>query len=116
MKKPQVREDKLLKTLDSPIMDDEVDLVASSRSGLAVAGEINIGRHGNPVTILIEDEETGEVLELNHVRSALLLIEDKRKSSSGWLSVAIGSVEKISEVLEFLTRTTLDGLKKITGR
>ena len=41
-----------------------------------------IGKSGNPVTILVEDEETGEILEVNHVRTALLVIEDSRKSSS----------------------------------
>ncbi len=109
-----IQEDKLL--IDSPILDEEVGGLGLGKQGLAVAGELNIGRSGNPVTIFIEDEETGEVLEVNHVQSALLLIEDQRTASSGWLSLAIGSIEKVSDVLEFLTRTTLDGLRKLTKR
>lgn len=116
MKKQQTPEDKLIDIFDSPILEDESDLYFGNKTGLAVAGEINIGRNGNPVTIVVEDEETGEVLELNHISSAFLMIEDKRKTTSGWLSIAVGNVERVSEVLEFLTRTTLDGLKKITGR
>lgn len=109
--------DKLLTAMDSPILDvDDSGMLLSDRQGLAIAGELNIGRNGNPVTIVVEDEETGEVLEVNHVKNAVLLIEDQRKNSSGWLSVAIGSIEKISEVLEFLTKTTLEGLRKITKR
>lgn len=117
MKKIKLIEDRLLVATDSPILDiDDSGMLVSSKQGLAVAGELNIGRNGNPVTILVEDEETGEVLEVNHVKSAILLIEDQRKNSNGWLSVAIGNIEKISGVLEFLTKTTLEGLRKITKR
>jgi len=107
-------EDKLL--IDSPILDEVPTGSILENQGMAVTGELNIGRHGNPITIVIEDEETGEVLEVNHVQSALLMIEDQRSSSSGWLSLTVGSIERVSQVLEFLTRTTLDGLRKLTKR
>lgn len=108
--------DRLL-TTDSPILDclDE-GLSFDQSEGLAVAGKLNIGKKGNPVTILIEDEETGETLEVSHVSSALLVIEDSRRSSSGWLSVAIGSVEKLSSVLQFLSKITLEGLERLAKR
>jgi len=53
-------------------------------------------------------------LEVNHVNTALLVIEDSRRSSSGWLSVAIGSLPKLSDVLGFLSKVTLSGLEKLT--
>jgi hypothetical protein len=53
-------------------------------------------------------------LEIN-VQTALLVIEDKRSKSSGWLSIAIGNMSKLSEVLELLSKTTLEGLKKMMG-
>lgn len=109
--------DKLLAACDSPILDGLEDDFASEQSeGLAVAGKLNIGKRGNPVTILIEDEETGETLEVSHVSSALLVIEDSRRSSNGWLSVAIGSVEKLSSVLQFLSKITLEGLERLTKK
>lgn len=112
MKKSRIQTDKML--IDSPILDQlENDFGVDQASGLAISGKLNIGRSGNPVTILVEDEETGEMLEVNHVRTALLVIEDSRKSSSGWLSIATGSMEKLSGVLEFLAKVTLEGLIKL---
>lgn len=106
--------DKML--FDSPILDEMDNDFLSNQSSLAVSGQINIGKSGNPVTIYIEDEETGEVLEVNHVKTALMVIEDSRKSTSGWLSVALGSLPKLSEVLQFIAKITLEGLEKMTKR
>mgnify|MGYP001574956850 CR=1 FL=1 len=118
MKRMKVVEDKVLTEFDSPILDDsEGEIFGGMTDGsLAVTGKLSIGKNGNPVTIYVEDEESGETLEINHVRSALLVVEDSRSSSNGWLSIAIGSLEKISGVLEFLAKTTLEGLKKMMGR
>src|SRR3989344_3850326 len=113
MRKPKIQSDKML--FDSPILDERDNNLLGSQSSLAVSGQINIGKNGNPVTIFIEDDETGEVLEVNHVRTALLVIEDSRRSPSGWLSVALGSLPKLSEVLQFIAKITLDGLEKITN-
>ncbi len=114
MKKPKTLTDKLL--VDSPILDQDEEGMLSMPSGLAVTGQLNIGKNGNPVTIYIEDEETGETLEVNHVKTALLVIEDSRKSSNGWLSIAIGSLSKLSGVLEFLSKVTLSGLERLTKK
>lgn len=114
--KSKILQDRLLSTMDSPILDEEIENYGVQDEGMAISGRLNIGKNGNPVTILIEDEETGEILEVNHVKQALLVIEDQRQSTNGWLSVAIGNIEKISGVLEFLAQTTLEGLKKLTGR
>lgn len=120
MKKTKLTEDKLLTHLDSPIMEEggmpAWSEMATDGKGLAVTGKLSIGKNGNPVTICIEDEETGETLEINHVQSALLVVEDRRSHSSGWLSIAMGSIEKLSGVLEFLAKTTLEGLRKLTGK
>src|SRR3989344_3512377 len=114
MGRPKVQTDKML--FDSPILDEMGDSFWGSQSSLAVSGQINIGKNGNPVTIFIEDEETGEVLEVNHVRTALLVIEDSRRSTSGWLSVALGSLPKLSEVLQFIAKITLEGWENMTKR
>jgi hypothetical protein len=114
--KDKILTDRLVNAADSPILDEEIAMFDGKTEGMAVSGKLSIGKNGNPVTIYVEDEETGEVLEMSHVRQALLVIEDQRQSTSGWLSVAIGNVEKISGVLEFLARTTLEGLKKLTGK
>ena len=102
---------------DSPILDDEGEMLSEmvANEGLAVTGKLSLGKNGHNVTILVEDEETGETLEVNHVQTALLVIEDKRSQSSGWLSIAIGNMGKLSEVLEFLSKTALEGLKKMMG-
>lgn len=109
--------DRLLTSFDSPILDDEGEVLRemTADEGLAVTGKLSLGKNGHNVTIVVEDEETGETLEMNHVQTALLVIEDKRSQSSGWLSVAIGNMSKLSEVLEFLSKTTLEGLKKMMG-
>jgi len=83
---------------------------------IVVSGKLSVGSEGNPVTIVIIDEETGETLEINNVNRAFLMIEDTRQSSSGWLSLALGELDKLAEVLGFLSKTTLSGLKKIAKR
>jgi len=83
---------------------------------MAITGRLDIGQKGNPVTILIEDEVTGEILELNHVETAFVVLEDQRKRSSGWLALAVGGVEKLSQVLGFMAKMTLSSVKKLTGR
>lgn len=114
MKKTKMQADKML--FDSPILDEVEELLSGQTAGLAVSGQINIGKNGHQVTVLVEDEETGETLEVNHVHSALLVIEDSRKSSNGWLSVAIGSITRLNPVLSFLSKITLEGLEKLAKR
>lgn len=84
---------------------------------MMVSGNLDLGKCGNPVTIQIEDEVTGEVIEVNGVRNAFLIIEDSRKSlAKGWLAMAVGSIDKMGSVLGFLSQTTLETLRKFAGR
>jgi len=85
-------------------------------SEMVISGNMNLGKSGNSVTILVEDEVTGEQLEISGVRNAFVVLEDTRRSTSGWLAMAIGSVEKMGEVLGFLSQTTLDSLKKLVNK
>lgn len=115
------KEDKLLSSFDSPLGDDweteskEVEDEGKD-VGLSVEGDLEIGRKGNPVTLVIEDEVNGEILEVNHVESAFLVVEDKRKNSSGWLAVAIGEIKTLGKVLGFLTEATLENLKEMVKK
>ncbi len=83
---------------------------------MMVSGDMNLGKNGNPVTLLIEDEVTGEQLEISGVKNAFLIVEDSRKKVSGWLALAVGSMDKMNAVLSFLSQSTLEALKKFTGR
>jgi len=83
---------------------------------MAISGNLGIGASGHLISLFVEDEVTGEILEINHVESAFLMVEDKRKRSSGWLAVVVGEVSKISRVLGFLSKLTLDNLKKMTKK
>jgi len=116
MKKIKKEKDRLLLGFDSPLMDDMDMNEDVGSKDIVISGNLGIGEKGNPVTILVEDEITGESLEINHVESAFVVVEDQRRSSSGWLAVAIGGVEKLNQVLGFLAGTTLDGLKKMVGK
>ena len=97
-------------------MDEVGDIESTETKDVVISGNLGIGEKGNPVTILVEDEVTGESLEINHVESAFVVVEDKRNSSLGWLAIAVGEVKKLNQVLGFLSKTTLDGLKKMIKR
>ena len=98
-------------------MDEmDVDSGEVEPKDIVITGNLGIGEKGNPVTIFVEDEVTGEGLEINHVDSAFVVVEDKRRGSSGWLAVAVGEIKKLNQVLGFLAGTTLDGLKKMMGK
>lgn len=87
-----------------------------SDEALVLSGEMEVGRNGNPVTISIVDEHTGETMEINHVSNALFVLEDKRRNSSGWLSLLIGDLDKVGNVFKLLAKATLDELRRITSR
>ena len=89
------------------------DLGGDAAREVVMSGRFNIGKGGNPVTIIVEDEVSGETMELNNVNNALLMIEETRRSSSGWVSMIFGDLSKISEVLGFLSKMTLSGLSKM---
>jgi len=118
MKKKRIIEkrDRLLRIADSS--DELVDFARGDLwpKEMMINGDLEIGKRGNPVTIMVEDEITGEVLEINNVSSAFLIVEDSRKNTNGWLALAVGGVEKLSQVLTFLTQTTLESLKRLVGK
>jgi len=116
VKKIKVKNDKILR-LAQP--DEELNDSASNMpwsQEMVITGNMNLGKSGNPVTIYVEDEVTGEQLEVSGVRNAFLIVEDTRKSTSGWLALAVGSMEKMGEVLGFLSQTTLEALKKLVNK
>ncbi len=93
-------------------LETELELSkGTSDEALVISGELGLG--GNPVTILVIDEVTGMEMEINHVKNALFVIEDKRKNSSGWLSLVIGDIEKVGEVLRFVAKATVKELKRM---
>lgn len=115
-KKIKAKNDKILRLAEP---NEELDDRASNSpwsSEMVISGNMNLGKNGNPVTVYIEDEITGEQLEVSGVRNAFLIVEDTRKSTSGWLALAIGSMDKMGEVLGFLSQTTLSALKKLVNK
>lgn len=117
MRKKRVLEknDKLLGLADSTLDIEANQLNINLPREMIVSGNMGIGKKGNPVTIFIEDEVTGETLELNGVKSAFVIVEDSRRSTSGWVSMAVGGVEKLSTVLNFLSQTTLESLRRLVN-
>jgi hypothetical protein len=116
LKKIKTKNDKILR-LAQP--DEELKDTASNTpwtQEMVISGNMNLGKNGNSVTIYVEDEVTGEQMEVSGVHNAFLIVEDTRKSTSGWLALAIGSMEKMGEVLGFLSQTTLSTLKKLVNR
>jgi hypothetical protein len=116
VKKIKIKNDKILR-LAQP--NEELNDTASNMpwsQEMVITGNMNLGKSGNPVTIYVEDEVTGEQLEVSGVRNAFLIVEDTRKSTSGWLALAIGSMDKMGEVLGFLSQTTLKALKKLVSK
>lgn len=83
---------------------------------MVINGKLDLGKTGNPVTIFLEDEITGESLEISGVKNAFVILEDTRRTTSGWLALAVGSIEKMGDVLGFLSQTTLDAIRKLTQK
>ena len=112
----KIQSDKLLRLAEPGEELEDTGAGAAWPTEMVISGNMNLGKKGNPVTILVEDEITGEQLEMSGIRNAFLIIEDTRKSTSGWLALAIGSMEKMGEVLGFLSQTTLEALKKLVNK
>jgi len=113
--KIKVKYDRLLRV--SQIKNSLDDYVENSwPQEMLISGNLDLGKNGNPVTIYLEDEVTGEQLEVSGVKNAFLILEDTRRTTSGWLAIAIGSLEKMGDVLGFLSQTTLETIKKLTKR
>lgn len=109
-------QDRVLRVSSSE--EEQADFANSKQwpQEMMVNGDLELGKNGNPVTIFIEDEVTGEQLEISGVRNAFLIVEDSRRKVSGWLALAVGSMDKMNAVLSFLSQSTLEALKKFTGR
>ena len=116
-KKNQKRTDRVLSDKDSPLAGELfVDLDdKEGKEDVMMSGELDIGKSGNPVTIIIRDEKEGSEIEFNNVNQAWLMLEEKRKSSTGWLSLIIGDVGKIVDVLKFVAKATADELKQLVS-
>lgn len=119
IKKPakvKIKQDRLLRV--SQIKNDPIDNYVGSNwpQEMLITGNLELGKSGNPVTVYLEDEVTGEQLEVSGVKNAFLILEDTRRTSSGWLALAIGSIEKVGDVLGFLSQTTLDTIRKLTKK
>ena len=112
----EIKQDRLLRIADSTEELSDLALDGVWPKEMMISGDLGIGKRGNPVTILIEDEVTGETLEINNIKSAFLVLEDTRKTTNGWLAMAVGGVEKLSSVLNFLSQTTLDSLRKLVEK
>lgn len=84
------------------------ELVASEET--LMSGELQLGKDGGPVTIVVRDEE-GSELEFSNVSQAWLMIEEKRKSSTGWISLVVGDVEKVIEVIKTVCKAGIEELK-----
>lgn len=111
----RVKTDKVLRVVDS-LKEKDYAQAKNWPQEMMVSGDMALGKNGNPVTILLEDEVTGEQLEMSGVRNAFIIVEDIRRRTPGWLAMAIGSMDKMNTVLSFLSQSTLDAIKKFTGR
>ncbi len=110
-----MKQDRLLRV--SQPKNDMDDYVGNNwPQEMLIAGNLDLGKTGNPVTIFLEDEITGEQLEISGVKNAFIILEDTRRTSSGWLALAIGSIEKMGDVLGFLSQTTLDTIRKLAKK
>jgi len=116
VKKNKIKNDKILRLAEPNEELNDSKAESSWSQEMVITGNMNLGKSGNPVSIYIEDEITGEQLEVSGVKNAFLIVEDTRKSTSGWLALAIGSMEKMGEVLGFLSHTTLRALKKLVNK
>ncbi len=129
-KKTPITKDRILKTKYSPLADEiypeweglprdlgevsDMPIGVSEEEMLVVSGEL--GKGGHPVTIIVTDEVTGQEMEISHVRNALIMLEDERPHSSGWLSLLIGDVKRIGEILSFVAKATVKELKRMVKR
>jgi hypothetical protein len=86
---------------------------ADENKAMVVSGDLAVGKTGNPVTISVIDEVSGEVMEISHVQNALIVVEDKRSRSSGWLTLFLGDLDKVGQVVKLLAQASMEELRKI---
>lgn len=66
----------------------------------------------NPVTIIIKDEKTGKAKRLPHVRNVLMFFQTTTDESS-WAQLVVGDIQKISEVIAFLSKASSSAILRI---
>jgi hypothetical protein len=114
--KVKIKQDRLLRVSQSKNTSVDDYVGNNWPQEMLITGNLELGKSGNPVTIYLEDEVTGEQLEVSGVKNAFLILEDTRRTSSGWLALAIGSIEKMADVLGFLSQSTLETIRKLTKK
>lgn len=114
-KEKRKKTDRILSVNESPLKGQLLGELQRRKSSeeTVMSGELNVGKSGNPVTIVIRDEKEGSEVEFSNVSQAWLMIEEKRKSSSGWLSLIVGEVDRVVEVLKFVARATVKELREM---
>jgi len=103
---------------DDEVVDDELDFSAEMVGDdvMSITGEMELGKDGHPVTVTITDEVTGAMMEINHIKSGMILVEDSRTQTSGWLTMVIGDIDKIGNILRFIAKATIGELNRLSGR
>ena len=103
---------------DDEVVDDELDFSAEMVGAdvMSITGEMELGKDGHPVTVTITDEVTGAMMEINHIKSGMILVEDSRTQTSGWLTMVIGDIDKIGNILRFIAKATIGELNRLSGR
>lgn len=114
--KVKIKQDRLLRVSQSKSTSVDDYVGNNWPQEMLITGNLELGKSGNPVTVYLEDEVTGEQLEVSGVKNAFLILEDTRRTSSGWLALAVGSIEKMGDVLGFLSQSTLETIRKLTKK
>ncbi|EKD52951.1 MAG: hypothetical protein ACD_61C00190G0009 [uncultured bacterium] len=114
--KTSAKQDRLLRVSQSKSTSVDDYVGNNWPQEMLITGNLELGKSGNPVTVYLEDEVTGEQLEVSGVKNAFLILEDTRRTSSGWLALAVGSIEKMGDVLGFLSQSTLETIRKLTKK
>ena len=103
---------------DDEVEDESLDFSAEMVGDdvMSITGEMELGKDGHPVTVTITDEVTGAMMEINHIKSGMILVEDSRTQTSGWLTMVIGDIDKIGNILRFIAKATIGELNRLSGR
>jgi hypothetical protein len=111
-KRPTKRD--VVLSMNTRAFEEKVGAMESEEDkAMVVSGDLEVGKNGNPVTISVIDEVSGEIMEINHVQNALIVVEDKRSRSSGWLTLFLGDLDKVGQVVKLLAQASMEELRKI---
>src|SRR3989339_1876411 len=103
---------------DDEVEDESLDFSAEMVGDdvMSITGEMELGKDGHPVTVTITGEVAGAMMEINHIKSGMILVEDSRTQTSGWLTMVIGDIDKIGNILRFIAKATIGELNRLSGR